>query len=107
MKRNEIHEGAALARELPQLDCLLGPVVDTSEHHILKGYSPIEDFRRLDDTREGILGVDRHQRLAQLVTRGVDGNREPKLLGALSQCDDARKNADGRNGDVPCADSQA
>jgi len=67
MQRYEIHERLALASQSGELSHLLGPIVQSAEHHVLERYATIEHLRGLDDAGEWILGIDRHQRLAQLV----------------------------------------
>src|SRR2546423_4299421 len=107
MQRDEVHERLTFARQLGELSRLLGAVVDTAEHHVFEGDTPVEDFGGLDDAGQWILGVDWHQRLAELVTWRVDRYREAELLRTLSQGDDSRENSNRRNGDVPRANAES
>ena len=106
MQRNQIDECFALAGQLGELRSLLRPIVDAAKHHVLEGNPPVEDFRGVDHAGERILGIDRHQRLAQLVTGCMNGDRQSELLGALAEGDDSRQYSNGGDRDVARADSE-
>ena len=106
MQRNQIHERATLPRERRELNRMLLGVVHAAEHHVLERHAPVEHLRRLDDVRQRILRVDRHQLATQPVVRRVDRDRETELLRSLAERDDARQHADRRDRDVARADAE-
>jgi hypothetical protein len=107
MQWNEVYERAAFVRQRGQLRRVLGRIVHATKHDVLEGDPSIEDFRGVDDSRQWIPGIDRHQRLTEIIVRRMNGQGETELLRSLAERDNSGKNPYGRDSDVPCADAQS
>ncbi len=86
-------------------------VVDAAHHGVLDGDPALGDPGvvpgRLDGLGDRGAGVDRDQRVAQLVVGGVQAQREGDRDALLGQLADARDQTDGRDGDAARRHAQA